>query len=77
VFLALLHLFDEGLGLLLINKGQASRAVFELKCMEKCSVLVISKIVVDFLVPDYTSASRLHEKLHCQHSFLIFTGQHN
>jgi hypothetical protein len=62
MFLALLHLLDEGLGLLLINKGQAGRAVFELESMEESSVLIVSKVVIDFLVPDHASASRLFQK---------------
>lgn len=70
MLLALLHLLDEGLGLLLVDKGEAGGAVFEFERVEKRAVLVISKIVIDFLVPDHASASRLHSKSHCQHSIL-------
>lgn len=59
MLLALLHLLDECLGLLLIGEGQTGGTVLELKCMEKSTVLVVGKMVVDLLVPDHALSSGL------------------
>lgn len=64
LFLALLHLLDECLGLLLVGKGKGGRALLELERMKERTILVICKVFVNFLVPDHASANRLHPKLH-------------
>lgn len=58
-FLTLVNLLLELLGLLLVGKRKPSYAVLELEGKEKDSVLVVRKRVVDFLIPDHTSARRL------------------
>lgn len=59
MFLPLMHLLNEGLCLFLISKGETGRAIFELECVEERAVLIVCEIIVDFLVPDNTSPSRL------------------
>lgn len=66
ILLPLLELFNEGFGLFLVGEGEASGAVFELERMEKCTVLVVMEIIVDFLVPDDTSSGGLD--VGCQHN---------
>lgn len=57
MFLALMHLLDKGLGFLLVDKGQAGGTGFELECMKEGSVLVVSEVVIDLLIPDHAPAS--------------------
>lgn len=59
MFLPLMHLLDKGLCLLLISERQTGSAVFELERVEERAVLIVCEIIVDFLVPDNTSPSRL------------------
>jgi hypothetical protein len=59
MFLPLMHLLDEGLCLFLISERQTGGAVFELERVEERAVLIVCEIIVDFLVPDDTSPSRL------------------
>jgi hypothetical protein len=61
MFLALLHLLHEGFGLLFVDKGETGGAFFEFECVEKGSVLVVSEVIVDLLVPNYAPARRLQE----------------
>lgn len=58
VLLAVVDLFLELLGLLLINKAQARQAVFEFKGVEEHTVLVVVPRVVNFLVPDNAAVAR-------------------
>lgn len=58
ILLPLLYFLDECLCFLLVGEGETSGTVFKLKCVKKGSILVISEVVVDFLIPDYTSSSR-------------------
>lgn len=60
VLLALVHLLDEGLGLLLVGEGQAGGALLELEGVEEGAVLVVGEALVDLLVPDDASSGRLH-----------------
>lgn len=71
-----MHLLDKGLGFLLVDKGQAGGASFELKCMKEGSVLVVSEVVIDLLVPDYAPASGLHKATHCQHFYSYLQHQY-
>lgn len=59
MFLPLMHLLDKGLCLFFISKGETGRAVFKLECVKERAVLIVCEIIVDFLVPDDTSPSRL------------------
>lgn len=63
MFLALMHLFNKGLGFLLVDKGQAGGTGFELECMKEGSVLVVSEVVIDLLIPDHAPTSGLHNAL--------------
>lgn len=51
ILLPIVHLLLERLGLLLVGEGEACQAVFELEGVEEDAILVISKGVVDLLVP--------------------------
>jgi hypothetical protein len=59
MFLTLLHLLDERLGLFLVGERQARRAVLEFKGMEECAVLVVREVIVDLLVPNHALSSGL------------------
>lgn len=72
MFLALMHLLDKRLGLLLVDKGQAGGTGFELECMKEGSVLVVSEFVIDLLIPDHAPASGLHKTRIVSTSNLIF-----
>lgn len=76
MFLALMHLFDEGLGLLFVDKGQAGGTDFELECMKEGSILVVSEVVIDLLIPDHAPASGLHRTMHCQHFYSFLQHQY-
>lgn len=52
ILFAVVHLLFELLGLLFVDKAQASKAIFQLKGVEKGSVLVITPCVEEFLVPN-------------------------
>jgi len=67
VLLTLVHLLDEGLGLLFIGEGQTGGTVLELKCMEKSAVLVIGEIVKYFLIPNNALSTGLSKPSYCQH----------
>lgn len=76
MFLALMHLLNKGLGLLLVDKGQAGGTGFELECMKEGSVLVVSEVVIDLLIPDHAPASGLHATTHCQHIYSYLQQQY-
>lgn len=59
VLLPLLHLLDESLCFLLVGEGEPRGTVLKLEGMKEGPVLVISKVIVDLLVPDYTSVHGL------------------
>lgn len=52
ILLALVHLLLKRLGLLLVGKGEAGEALFQLKGVEEGAVLVVGEGVVDLLIPD-------------------------
>ncbi len=58
VLFPLVHLLLEGARLLLVDEGQAGHALFQLKGMEKGTVLVILERIVDLLVPDHPPVRR-------------------
>ena len=55
ILLPLVHFLLECPRFLFVCKGKTRQATFELKRMEKGAVLVVYKVLVDFLVPYYTS----------------------
>lgn len=59
VLLALVHLFLELLGLLLIDKAEAGHAVLELEGVEEGPVLVVAPRVEYLLIPYDTAHSGL------------------
>ena len=59
ILLPLIHLLLKGPGLLLIRKRETSKAIFELKRMEKGAVLIVDEVFVNLLVPYYASIGRL------------------
>lgn len=58
ILLSLVHLLLELLGLLLVDKAQASEAFFELKGVEEGSVLVVGPRIEDLLVPNDAAIGR-------------------
>jgi hypothetical protein len=52
VLFALIQLFDEGFRFFLIGEGESCGAFFQLKRVKKGSILIITKAIVDLLVPD-------------------------
>lgn len=59
VLLPIVHLLQELLGFLLVDKGQAGETVFELEGMEEDPILIVIPGFIDLLVPDDASIRRL------------------
>jgi hypothetical protein len=59
ILFPVVHLLQELLCLLLVDKGQSGQAFFQLKGVEKDTVLVVAPIFEDFLVPNHSSVSGL------------------
>lgn len=59
ILFALVHLLDESFGFFLIGKRQSGRTFFQLKGVEKCSILIIMEAIVDLLVPDNSATGGL------------------
>lgn len=57
--LAVMHLSDEGLRLLVVGERKTGGAFLELERVKKGSVLVVGEIVVDLLIPNHTLSSGL------------------
>lgn len=58
VLFPVVHLLFESPGFLLVYERQAGHTLLEFEGVEKGSVLVVLKGVVDFLIPDDASAGR-------------------
>lgn len=58
VLLPVVHLLLECLGLLFVGEREPRHAILELEGVEEDAVLVVSKCVVDFLVPEHATACR-------------------
>lgn len=54
ILLPLVHLLLEGPRLLLVDKRQSGQTLFEFEGMEKGSILIVLKGVVDLLIPYHT-----------------------
>lgn len=72
VLLSVVHFLSELLGLLFVDEAKGRKALFELECMEKSSVLVVVPCVKDFLVPDDASVGRLIVTLANQRAKVIY-----
>lgn len=57
--LPLVDLLDECFRFLLVREGKTGGAVLEFEGMEKGSILVISEVIVELLVPNHTSSGGL------------------
>lgn len=55
VLFPVVHLLQELLGFLLVDKGQAGEAVLELERMEEDAVLIVVPGLINLLVPDDAS----------------------
>jgi len=59
VLFPVVHFLLELLGLLLVDKGQASQTLLKLKGVEEDAILVVVPRIVDFLIPHDAAIARL------------------
>lgn len=63
----LLDLLEEVAGLLVVGKGEASNAVFDLKRVEEDAVVVVLEAFVDLLIPQHARLVLLARGCQQQH----------
>lgn len=59
ILLAVVHLLQELLRLLLVDEGQARQTLLQFEGMEEDAILVVVPVLKDLLIPDNTAVSRL------------------
>lgn len=55
IFLSICHLLEELLRLLIVRKGESGNTILDLETVEEDTVLTVTPLLVDLLVPENTS----------------------
>ena len=55
ILFSVCHLLQELLSLLVVGKGETSNTILDLEAVKEDSVLAVTPLLVDFLVPEDTS----------------------